>query len=194
MEKRFYEEKLPSGYEPALRVNAAEKKTAALMTLACLVITAAVIAFAFVIIKPTGFLENFRLSSYLLLCGGMLGYVVLHEIVHGIAYKIMTKRKLKFGITLTAAYCGVPDIYVYRKTALISLLSPFVVFTVIFLLAALLLENEWDKLYAMILLALHLGGCVGDLYDTFLYLFKFRDDSVLMRDTGPEQTFYITKE
>lgn len=193
MKNKYFEETLPEGYVTAFKVNATNKKTAVLLNIACLVVTAAVIALAYASIRPSDFSDNFRLSSYLLLAAAMLCYIVFHELVHGLAYKIMTKRKLKFGIALSAAFCGVPDIYVYRRTALISLLAPFTVFTVIFSLSAVLLHNEWDKLYAMILLGIHLGGCVGDLYDTFLYLFRFRDNSVLMRDTGPEQTFYTKK-
>ena len=38
---------------------------------------------------------------------------------------------------------------------------------------------------------LHLGGCSGDLYVTYLFLTKFKNKKVLMRDTGPEQFFYV---
>ena len=38
---------------------------------------------------------------------------------------------------------------------------------------------------------IHIGGCVGDLYDAALYLFRFRDPLTLMRDTGPKQSFYL---
>lgn len=84
-----------------------------------------------------------------------------------------------------------PDIYVYRTPALIALLAPFVVFTIAFGVPLFFLTNEWDKVYCSALLALHVGGCCGDLYDTFLYLFKFKSSDTLMRDTGPKQTFYI---
>ena len=83
-----------------------------------------------------------------------------------------------------------PDIYVYRKAAMIALLAPFVVFTPVFLIPSFLFENAWDKFYCAVLLAMHIGGCVGDLYDTILYIFKFRSPDTLMRDTGPKQTFY----
>ena len=89
------------------------------------------------------------------------------------------------------AFCGVPEIYVYRRAALISLLAPFTVFTVLFGGAALLLPDAWDKVYAAVLLGLHLGGCAGDLYDTLLFLTRFRDPRTLMRDTGPKQTVYL---
>lgn len=194
MKEKKFEKELPQGYEADFTVDAENKKTAVLMNVAALVITAILIVASYFLIKPTDFLENFRVSRYFIVVGVLFVYIVLHELVHGIAYKLMTKQKLKFGITFSAAFCGVPDIYVYRKTALISLLAPLTVFSVLLILAAVLLKNEWDKLYALILFSIHFGSCAGDIYDTVLYLFKFRDSSVLMRDTGPKQTFYVLKK
>ena len=121
----------------------------------------------------------------------MIAYIVLHELVHGLMFKLLTKQKLTFGLTLTAAYCGVPDIYVYRKTALISLFAPFVVFLPVFLVPMFFLNNYIDILLFAFMLGMHVGGCVGDLYDTFLFLFKYRDPSTLMRDFGPKQIIYV---
>lgn len=194
MKKKNFEKELPQGYEAAFTVDAESRKTAVLMNVLALVITTILIAASYLLIKPTDFLENFRFSSYLIVIGILFAYIVLHELVHGIAYKFLTKQKLKFGITFSAAFCGVPDIYVYRKTALISLLAPLTVFSVLFVLAAVLLKNEWDKFYALILFSIHFGSCSGDIYDTFLYLTRFKDSSVLMRDTGPKQTFYVLKK
>lgn len=194
MKKKNFEKELPQGYEAAFTVDAESRKTAVLMNVLALVITAILIAASYLLIKPTDFLENFRFSSYLIVIGILFAYIVLHELVHGIAYKFLTKQKLKFGITFSAAFCGVPDIYVYRKTALISLLAPLTVFSVLFVLAAVLLKNEWDKFYALILFSIHFGSCSGDINDTFLYLTRFKDSSVLMRDTGPKQTFYVLKK
>ena len=134
---------------------------------------------------------NYDLRREGILLAVMILYLVLHELTHGAAYKLLTGRRLTFGVSLTAAYCGVPDVYVYRKTALISLLAPFVVFDLVFVLLTLLLPDPWYRLDAALMLALHVGGCSGDLYDTFLYLTKFRDPATLMRDTGPKQTFYV---
>ena len=58
------------------------------------------------------------------------------------------------------------------------------------LLAMLLVADPVSKFMFGFLLATHMGGCVGDLYDTGLYLFRFRDPTTLMQDTGPKQTFY----
>ncbi len=191
MEHKNYETELPAGYREAYTVDAKAKKTVILLTLLSLAITAAGIAASFLLIRPTGFLENFSMIKYFIVVAVMLAYIVLHELTHGAGYKLLTRQKLTYGFTLTVAFCGVPQIFVYRRTALLSLLAPFTVFTLVFGGAALLLPDAWDKLYAAVLLSLHLGGCAGDLYDTFLFLTRFKDPGTLMRDTGPKQTIYL---
>ncbi len=192
--QKTYEKMLPEGYEPVCVIDAKSKKVSVRMTVFSLILTLAIIAVAALLLRPTGLREQFRPLSYFVFLAALFLYIVAHELVHGIAYKLLTHEKLTFGLTRSVAYCGVPDIYVYRKTALISLLAPFVVFTPVFLLPAILLSREWDKLYAAILLAIHIGGCVGDLYDTALLLTRLRDPGTLMNDTGPKQTFYQKKK
>lgn len=53
------------------------------------------------------------------------------------------------------------------------------------------LTNTVDQLYRAIALDLHIGGCAGDLWDTWLYPTRFRDPATLMNDIGPKQTFYL---
>ena len=188
---KHYETELPAGYREAYTIDAANKKTGVTLNLVAAVIMVAAMIPAILIIRPGNILEGFSFSRYLITFGGLLVYLVLHELVHGAAYKLLTRQKLTFGLTATVAYCGVPNIYVYRRASMISLLAPFCVFTVVFGLLTALLQNAWDKTFAAAVLAIHLGGCVGDLYDTGLYLFRFRDPGTLMRDTGPKQTFYV---
>lgn len=183
-----YELELPEGYREAYVMDAKEKKTVILMNAACLVMTAVGIVAALFIFRPN--FDGSFIVPYFIALAVMLVYLVLHELTHGAAYKITTGRKLTFGLTLSVAYCGVPDIFVYRKAALISLLAPFTVFDIVFLLGALLWPSEIGRFLSAALLAVHIGGCVGDLYDTYLFLTRFRDPSVLMKDTGPKQTFY----
>lgn len=191
---KSFEKDLPENYRLVKTVDAKSTKVSLLLTLGSLVLTAALVVLAYVLIRPKNFAEEYSFLRNILFCVTMFAYIVLHELVHGIAYKLLTKQKLTFGLTLTVAYCGVPDIYVYRRTALIALLAPFVVFDIAFLLPAFLLPNQWDAFYAAVIFAFHFGGCVGDLYDTFLYLFRFRDPQTLMRDTGPAQSFYLPEE
>lgn len=193
MDKNF-EKELPEGYREVFSIDAKNKKTALIMSLAAFFITAALCVASWLIVRPYGYSPDHLIARYLIFLIVLLAYIVLHELVHGLAYKLLTGQKLTFGMTLTVAFCGVPDIYVYRRTALISLLAPFTVFSVVFIVLALALRDPWDKFYAGVLFAVHIGGCVGDLYDTFLYLTRFRDPRTLMRDTGPKQTFYVPED
>lgn len=191
MEGKDYELELPEGYESVLTIDATDKKFALRMNLAALIPLIPAFALAWRMIRDTR-VEHIQLKMLLFL-GAMLLYIVLHELVHGIAYRVLTHRKLTFGLKLSCAYCGVPDIYCYRRTALISLLAPFTVFTIVFAALALLPGDMFLRACAVILLGLHIGGCAGDLYDTRLYFTRFRDPMTLMRDTGPAQTFYVKK-
>ena len=192
MEGRDYELELPAGYESALTIDATNKKIALWLNLAALIPLIPALLLALRMIGNAG--AVIPMQKMLLFIGAMLLYIVLHELVHGAAYRMLTRRKLSFGLKLTCAYCGVPDIYCYRRTALISLLAPFTVFTIIFATLALFLDDTILRAFSVVLLGMHLGGCSGDLYDTWLYLTRFRDPLTLMRDTGPAQTFYVKAE
>ena len=192
MEGKDYEIVLPQGYESVLTIDATDKKFALRMNLAALIpmVPAMLLAWRMIWNTPVAYFPQKMLGFF----AAMLLYVVLHELVHGVAYRVLTHRKLTFGLKLTCAYCGVPDIYCYRRTALISLLAPFTVFTILFAALAVFLGDTMLRACAVILLGMHLGGCSGDLYDSWLYLTRFRDPLTLMRDTGPAQTFYVKAE
>lgn len=138
--------------------------------------------------------DDFNGGIAILIAGAVLiAYIVLHELTHGVTYKLFTGGKLTFGLTLTVAFCGVPDIYVRKKASIAALVMPFLVFSVIF---SALTVGLWfvSPLYGIVsgaVFAIHLGGCVGDLHWTLMYLTKFRHCNTLMRDTGPEQWLYI---
>lgn len=198
---KCFEQELPQGYVAAKVVDANNKNTAVAFTVLSLLIAVVVFVATWLAIfgiQPIG--DCLRQATAEGIQGiiplfvflfAYLAYVVCHELVHGLCYKLFTKQKLTFGLTLAVAYCGVPNIYVYRTASLVAVLAPFVVFTPVFLIPALLLENAAYALVFAALFAFHVGGCVGDLYCAILYLFKFRDKSTLMRDTGPQQTFYV---
>ena len=188
-----YELTLPEGYREALLIDAGNKKLGILLNVIAFAITVLIL----VLVVPQLHLReqltvlSITLPKLIVFTLSPIVYLVAHELVHGAAYKLLTRQKLTYGFTLTVAYCGVPNIYVYRKTALISLLAPFVVFTLLFGGLTLFLQDPVLRLISAVLLALHIGGCVGDLYDTFLYLFRFRAPDTLMNDTGPAQRFYV---
>ena len=189
--KKTFESTLPEGYREALLIDAGETKFSIFMNLAAIVLMVVVFVLVLPLLRLTSFSVNFLSPKVFLLTPMLIGYIVAHELVHGIAYKLMTGQKLTYGFKLTVAYCGVPEIFVYRRTALVSLLAPFTVFTLLFGGLMLFLHDPGWRLVFAFMLAIHIGGCVGDLYDTLLYLFRFRSPDTLMNDTGPAQRFYV---
>ena len=191
---------LPAGYRLVKTVDAGDKRFGLLMNLWALLLSAAV--------GVCGFFLKFRddpgsafpdLGNVWVFEGWLFGmlvalilYLVLHELTHGAVYRLLTGEKLTFGVKLTCAFCGVPNVYVTRKTALLSLLAPFTIFSVAFLLPFFLLSGPVSFAF-LVLFALHFGGCAGDLYDTILLLFRLKG-KLLMRDTGPSQTFYVLSD
>jgi len=199
-EKNF-ERELPEGYKEALRINAKDVKTGIIFNAVAFVVLAVVLTVAFVALYLGGKLsiDNIftdlpeYMMAWIVMMAVMIAYIILHELVHGIAYKSLTGEKLTFGLTFSCAFCGVPNIYTYRKTALIAVIAPFAVFSLIFIPLTVVLYFT-SPLYFLVfafILGLHVGGCSGDLYVTILLLTRFKDKKTLMRDTGPEQTFYI---
>ena len=197
-----YELQLPEGYVEAKTIDAkTDTKIMVVFSVvsALVAVGAVVVAWLCLGLTSNNWIDKLigdgsNLWHNFAFMGAMVAYIILHELTHGIVYKVMTKQKLTFGLTLTVAYCGVPNIYVYRKTALCALLAPFLVFLPIFTALPFFMKEPIDILWCALLWGMHVGGCVGDLYCTILYLFKFRDPRTLLRDTGPKQTFYIPTE
>ncbi|MGM9971250.1 MAG: DUF3267 domain-containing protein [Anaeroplasmataceae bacterium] len=190
--ENFYKE-LPDNYKEYKVIDAKKSSTMVWFTIVNIIVTVLAIV-------PFFFIFKFNFKEYLnylsivlfIFCLAMILYIILHELVHGLFYKLLTKEKLTFGITLTVAFCGVPNIYVSKKTALIAVLAPFVFFSIVFLSLIFLLPYEMVKLIFILLFGVHFGGCIGDLYVAFI-LFKSKGN-ILMNDTGPKQTFYKYEE
>lgn len=193
---------LPKGYTEVFHIDAKNKKVGLIFNaIAFIPLVIMGIIFAFTA-KDFSFVTNARESTeaslifFARLAGLMFGifaYIILHELTHGVAYKALTKEKLTFGISWSCAFCGVPNVYVYRKTAIIALMAPFVTFTLILLPLTIIFAFIDTYFYLLFgfLFAMHFGGCCGDLYMFFLLTFKYKDNTLLMRDTGPEQWIYL---
>ena len=196
---KHYEKELPEGYREVYSIDATSPKVSLILNLVVLVLFAALFALALVPFFVGAMSFDLTSVELILSIGSLIylflyiAYIVGHELVHGAAYKALTGEKLTYGFSATVAYCGVPNVYVYRKASLIALLAPFVVFTILFGVATVICAfvNSGAYIVCALLLVSHLAGCVGDLFVTFLFLTRFKSEDTLMRDTGPKQTFYL---
>lgn len=195
-----FERVLPKGYKAVARINAKRKDTAIALSLGSLGITVVTFLIFLIPLFKSGIdLSDVSAGEFFLFYGifvvSTLAYIILHELTHGVVYKLLTGERLTFGITPAAAFCGVPNIYTYRRCALAAILAPLTVFT--FLIGAVVFVLSFiNPLYYIgfsFIFALHLGGCIGDGYLGFLLLSKYKSNDVLMKDTGPEQIIYQKK-
>ena len=112
MNKRSFVRDVPDGYRLAKHINANAKLFGIIFNVVSLVIA---IAVAFVSMSIFHNTVSSVDGLYALLGAGasalfVFVYLVLHELTHGLAYKIATREKLKFGISWSCAFCGI-----YRK-------------------------------------------------------------------------------
>lgn len=194
-----YEIILPEGYREDKVIDAKNITTAIVMNVIAFVLFVLVLGIGLVILFATRFANHevkreVASTDLWILLGMILAmflYIVLHELVHGLFYKLFTKQKLTFGLTLSCAFCGVPQVYTYKTCALITILAPFVVFHFVFILPMFWVTSPMFLISLLILEALHFSGCIGDLYCASLILFKYKGKTILVNDTGPKQTFYV---
>ena len=198
---KYYEKELPSNYELIYSIDAKSKKIGIIFTIVSLAILLVVMGLCIIplLINKVSIEINRGstglLIAYVIFMVALFLYIILHELVHGIVYKALTKQKLTFGLTWSCAFCGVPNIYCYRKTALYALAAPLTVFSIVLIPLTVYLYFV-DPIYYLMsafILGLHLGGCCGDMYMMWLLLARFKSNKTLIKDTGPAQTIYIEK-
>jgi hypothetical protein len=199
-----YYKDLPEDFEVDYVIDAKDKKVNIILNVLAVVLMICVFLFTYwikfyLVEKKQLFdtladveLWHFSLSL-LVFCVALIVYLILHELTHGLVYKAMTKQKLTFGLTFTVAYCGLKEGYVNRKTAILAILAPFVIYSILMIVAICCIPANLYSFWVITLFAVHFGGCVGDLFGSIILIFKYRGKQILMNDTGPKQSFYIKK-
>jgi hypothetical protein len=120
----------------------------------------------------------------------MLVYIVVHELIHAIFFKLGTKEKVKFGFHGIMASASVPGVYFYKKPYLLAGLAPAAIMSVVFIIPMFFL-NDYDLFLLFLLFAVHFSGCVGDFYIA-IKLLKYPSDT-LVEDTGTGMKFFVKK-
>lgn len=118
---------------------------------------------------------------------GLVGVLILHELVHGFFFWVFTGDRPKFGIHILYAYAAAPGWYLPRNHFLVIGLAPFISLS---LLGLLLLPVVPDSVVPVLMLGLtfNAAGSVGDLAVAGWLLSQPR--SLMVHDTGPQMTFY----
>lgn len=192
---RTFERDLPKGYQLKRVVDEKSVESQVWLNIFGLLVMLSIIVPVFLLMLPSlKASEGVSIWVFLAFILGIIVYIFLHELTHGVTGYILIKQKPKFGINSSVAYCYFEGLYLYRAVSIITLLSPFVVFSVAFLLPAILCKNAVVKFLFWLFFSVHFGGCMGDLFDAYLLIFKFRANDTLMLDDGPKQSFFVKGE
>lgn len=177
-------ESLPEGYQELCKLDLQkDKKLAFWLNFWASVVGIIMIAVPWILIG-----NPFKLPTWqwLVILGADIVYIVLHELVHGIAMKSVGTKKVKYGFTGLYAFAGSKDYYDKSSYIMIAL-APVIVWGVVLAIAQIFTPVEffWIPWFIQIT---NISGAAGDAYVTAKFSKLPKD--ILVTDYGVGMTVY----
>ena len=183
---------LPSGYREVRKVDLMRnRKEAVLVNLLALVITVLMSALGFVLCPPFTEMQIgiHTIVSLIAISAGIVLYMILHELIHGVFMKNFSGLKPRYGFTGLYAYAGSDALFTRRQYLIIAFAPVVILGIIIAVLNVAFYETAFWELY--IIQTVNLSGAAGDFYVGFVIARSGND--VLVRDTGTDMAFYSIK-
>lgn len=183
---------LPEGYENIYSVDLQNDKKAALIVnlLAVAIAILLVVPMAFIVPISALFEMESGLANYFIRLGSLclfsVLYMVLHEIVHGIAMKICGTQRVKYGFTGLYAFAGSDDYY-SKGAYLFIALAPVVLWGVVLAIVTPLVSLQWFWVVYFVQV-INLSGAAGDIFVTVKFSAMPKD--ILIKDHGTGMAVY----
>ena len=180
---------LPEGYREILQVDLQKNKKLALLVngLSLLIAVPAVLLGLWLVPIQTVFLGP---TPYLIKClvflVGVIAYMILHELVHGVCMKYFCKAEVHYGYTGLYAYVGSPA-YFDKRSYIIIALAPVVLWGIVLLVLSCVVDSAWFWCVYLIQIC-NLSGAAGDIYVT--YKFSKLPKDILVQDAGVSMKVY----
>ena len=185
---------LPEDYGEIYSLNLQkDKRTAIIVNLLALAIAAVMAVSMNFFVPVTSFFDMsggivryfLRLAALIVL---MVLYMVLHELVHGIAMKLCGTKRVKYGFTGLYAFAGREDYY-DKKSYIFIALAPIVLWGTVLAAVNFFVPTEWFWIVYMIQL-INISGAAGDLFAAVK--FSRMPKNILIQDSGVSmRVFYI---
>ena len=186
---------LPSGYREACRIDLIHNRRQ------CILVNALSILIFVLLAVPVhlrisawtlfdlsdGFLPY--LLRFLVLLGGTVAYMVLHELTHGAVMHLCETKHVRYGFTGLYAFAGSSDYY-GRLPYLCIALAPIVLFGILLALLCTVVPRSWFWVVYVFQLT-NLSGAAGDLYVTVRMLRLPAD--LLVQDSGTSMIVYTNE-
>ena len=185
---------LPEDYGEIYSLNLQKDKRAAIIINLLALAIAAVMAVSMNFFVPVtsffdlsgGIVRYFlRFAALIVL---MVLYMVLHELVHGVAMKLCGTKRVKYGFTGLYAFAGSEDYY-DKKSYIFIALAPIVLWGTVLAAVNFFVPTEWFWIVYMIQL-INISGAAGDLFAAVK--FSRMPKNILIQDSGVSmRVFYI---
>lgn len=129
---------------------------------------------------------SLRLTQLLALLAGLLAYIPLHELVHGLCMKYFGAKKVRYGYTGLYAWAGSSEYFGRRSYAVIAL-APLAFWGLVLAALCAAVPAQWFWVFYLVQVT-NVSGAAGDLYITWKALRM--PAKVLIQDTGTGMSFY----
>lgn len=182
---------LPAGYSLAEVIDLQSNRRQFWAVNGLALALAAVLAVAGVLLVPFSSLAGTPLweifAALFAMLAGIVLYVILHELTHGVFLYAFTRVRPKFGFVGWAAYCG-NTAYCDKPRYLIVAVAPLILWGAAFAaLNAVLCTGVWFwTVWALQIV--NVSGAAGDLFVFFRLL--TRPKHILVNDTGLKMRVY----
>jgi len=184
--------RLPKDYTKSFVIDLQKDRKKALLVNGIALLIGAAVAGMGLVAVPIQTLFDMRdgiwvyLLRFLVLLVGLIAYIVLHEVVHGIFMRHFSGVKPHYGFTGMYAYAG-SDAYFDKQSYIIIALAPIVIWGIVLGVLCAVVSPVWFWPVYFIQIA-NLSGAAGDLYVTVL--FSRLPDDILIQDSGVSMTVY----
>ena len=190
------EQVLPENYKEIFSIDLQKDKKKAIFINALAFVIAIimiVIASFFIPITELFSFENGMLDyslRFITIIVATVAYIILHELVHGVAMKICGTKKIKYGFTGMYAFAGSDDFY-YKKSYLFIALAPVVLWGIVLLVINFFVNANWFWVVYIVQIS-NISGAAGDFYVSAK--FASLPDDILIKDHGVGMTVYSKAE
>ncbi len=184
--------KLENGYGELLSVDLQKNSKLKLLVngIALIIAIAMVVPMIFYIPISATFDAKNQLGQFFLKLGvtliSYIAYIILHELVHGVAMKICGTKKVKYGFTGLYAFAGSNDYYDKSGYIFIAL-APVVLWGIVLAVINIFVPADWFWVVYLIQV-FNLSGAGGDIFVTFKFCRLPKD--ILVKDYGVNMTVY----
>ena len=183
---------LPDGYNQIYEIDLQKNKKMSLIVNGIALLIAAIMAIPMHFIVPFTTIYKFDETDsqfkmrVVIFMVAIIGYMVLHELVHGITMKLCGTKRVKYGFTGLYAFAGSDDYY-DKKSYITIALAPIVVWGVVLAVLNCLVPLHWFWIVYFVQIV-NISGAAGDLFVTVK--FSKMPSDILVRDHGVGMKVY----